>query len=144
MKNEFLLEPEQSEAMGINAVASLGPKQRREYKNAPLSKIAEECLPADTKSVVVLSNLAVSPDARRRGVAKALCNEVEALAEDWGYNQLHLLVEEGNTVGRALYEGKLGYEIVAKVEAETALRPDIETGEFKEVQVDSLVMAKSL
>lgn len=143
MKNGFVLEAEKAEAIARNAVASLGPKDRRAYKNAPISKIAEECLPADTKSVCVLSNLAVSPDARRRGVANALCNEVDALVEDWGYNEVHLLVEAANEPARTLYQEKNGYRIIATKEGETALRADINAGEFKEIAADTLLMVKT-
>jgi hypothetical protein len=50
-----------------NAVASLGPKQRRQYKGASVIDIATELLPPPLEAVVVLSNLVVSPAARRLG-----------------------------------------------------------------------------
>jgi len=87
------LESEKAEEIAKNAVASLGPKQRREYKSASISKIANELLSDGTKGVSVLSNLAVGKKARRRGVARALCDEIEFLSEDWGFNDVHLLVE---------------------------------------------------
>jgi ribosomal protein S18 acetylase RimI-like enzyme len=144
MKIDNILEAEQAENIAKTAVASLGPKQRRLYKDAPVATIAEELLPADTKSVCVLSNLAVSPDARRRGVANALCSEVELLTSDWGYDELHLLVEEANAPGRKLYEEKLGYTTIAKKEDAVAVRADIELGEFQEVRADTLVMVKKV
>lgn len=144
MINNDVVEAEKAEAIAQNAVASLGPKQRREYKNAPIAKLAEELLSPDTKAVCVLSNLAVGKKARRKGVARALCDEIEALADDWGFGEVHLLVESENKVARTLYENRLDYKLVATNVAAPALRVDFETGEFVQVQQDTLVMAKQL
>lgn len=137
-----ILEPEKAEAMVKNAVASLGPKQRKLYKDASISTIAAQLLPPPTKAVCVLSNLAVSVEARRRGVAKTLCQEAENLASEWGYKEIHLLVEKENHAARALYEGRLGYTLVSEDESSPALRADIETGAFKEIQVHTLILSK--
>jgi ribosomal protein S18 acetylase RimI-like enzyme len=140
-----VLESEKAESIAKNAVAALGPKQRREYKNAPIRKIADELLSENTKAVCVMSNLAVGKKARRRGVARALCQEVEAMAgEDWGFDEVHLLVESENTAARTLYEKKLGYKPVFMNEGATALRIDFETGDFLEIKQDTLIMAKKL
>ncbi len=144
MINNDVVESEKAEAIAKNAVASLGPKQRREYKNAPIAKIAAELLSPDTKAVTVLSNLAVAKKARRKGVARALCDEIEALSDDWGFSEVHLLVESENKAARTLYENKLGYELVATNVAAPALRVDFETGSFVQIQQDTLVMAKQL
>jgi ribosomal protein S18 acetylase RimI-like enzyme len=142
--NNNVVETEKAEVIAKNAVASLGPKQRRSFKDASISVIATELLSPDTKSICVLSNLSVSRKARRRGVGRVLCEEIEALAEDWGFDEVHLLVEKENTSARTLYEQKLGYKKVCINEAAPALRVDVETGEFKEVAADTLVMVKSL
>jgi len=144
MINNEILEPEKSEDIAKNAVAALGPKQRRDYKSACIAKIAKELLSPDTKAVCVLSNLAVSKNARRRGVAQALCDKLDGLSDDWNYSEIHLLVESENTAARTLYEEKLGYELVATNVAAPALRVDFETGEFLEVRQDTLVLAKQL
>lgn len=144
MINNNVVESEKAEAIAKNAVASLGPKQRREYKSAPIAKIADELLSPDTKGVTILSNLAVSKKARRKGVARALCDEIEALSGDWGFSEVHLLVESENKAARTLYENKLGYELVATNVAAPALRVDFETGSFVQIDQDTLVMAKQL
>jgi ribosomal protein S18 acetylase RimI-like enzyme len=61
---------------------------------------------------VYISNLAVSRDFRRQGVARDLLLDCERLTRAWGYTQLYLHVMGNNDRGRKLYE-KLGYEIVA-------------------------------
>lgn len=144
MINNDVVESEKAEAIAKSAVASLGPKQRREYKSASIAKIALELLSPDTKAVCVLSNLAVGKKARRKGVARALCDEIEALADDWGFGEVHLLVESENTAARTLYEKRLGYELVSTNVAAPALRVDFETGAFIQVQEDTLVMAKQI
>jgi ribosomal protein S18 acetylase RimI-like enzyme len=61
---------------------------------------------------VYLSNLAVSRDFRRRGIAQELIENCERLTIGWGYTELHLHVMGDNERGRNLYQ-KLGYEIVS-------------------------------
>ena len=47
----------------------------------------------------ILSNLAVYPRWRRRGVATELVAECERLARCWGFDELLLLVQEGAAAG---------------------------------------------
>jgi ribosomal protein S18 acetylase RimI-like enzyme len=61
---------------------------------------------------VYISNLAVSRDFRRRGVAGELLTNCEQLTKSWGYTEIHLHVMGDNERGRNLYK-KLGYEIVS-------------------------------
>jgi ribosomal protein S18 acetylase RimI-like enzyme len=60
-----------------------------------------------------ISNLAVSKEWRRKGVAQELLIECEQIAKDWGYTELYLHVMADNERGRNLYQ-KLGYELVVK------------------------------
>jgi ribosomal protein S18 acetylase RimI-like enzyme len=61
---------------------------------------------------VYISNLAVSRDFRRLGVAQELLTNCEQLTRLWGYTDLHLHVMASNERGRNLYR-KLGYEVVS-------------------------------
>lgn len=61
---------------------------------------------------VYLSNLAVSKDFRRRGVAQKLIERCEQQTLEWGYTEIHLHVMGDNERGRNLYQ-KLGYEVVS-------------------------------
>ena len=142
--NEDVLEAERAEVMAKNAVAALGPKQRREYKDASIDTIASELLSPDSKAIVLLSNLATNSQKRNRGIGKTLCNEAEVLAQNWGYSEIYLLVESENLAARKLYQDKLGYELAFTKEAESALRADIESGSFTEVTADTLVLVKKL
>lgn len=137
-------------------VASLSPAQRKHYKNASAQELmAEELLLSSSSSsqttsrsiVCCLSNLAVAPTVRRRGVAQQLCEACEQVARDtWGYSELHLLVEHDNVAARHLYEHKLGYTVKYTLPQETALRVNIDEpdGGFVETQVDTLVLVKRL
>jgi len=61
-----------------------------------------------------LSNLAVRPSYRRRGVAKQLLDTCEALVRDtWSMPALHLHVDLNNTAAAALYR-VCGYEQLAE------------------------------
>lgn len=59
---------------------------------------------------VYLSNLAVSLDYRRRGVAEKLLSCCESTAVEWGFNRLYLHVLENNYPARRLYY-KAGYRL---------------------------------
>ena len=61
---------------------------------------------------VYLSNLAVSKDFRRRGVAQKLIASCEQQTINWGYTEIHLHVMGNNERGRNLYQ-KLGYEVIS-------------------------------
>lgn len=54
-------------------------------------------------------NIAVHPDARRRGIARALMEEAELLAKERGIVFLSLEVRESNLAARSLYSS-LGFE----------------------------------
>ena len=133
----------EAETLLKDAVAALGPKQRRQYKDASALEIVQ-LLPGK-QAVCCLSNLAVAPAARRRGVALQLCRAVEeAVATNLGYDSLMLLVERDNAHARRLYEDKLGYRLRCTLEGESALRVDTETGGFVETQADTLLLVKDL
>ncbi len=51
-----------------------------------------------------ITNVAVLPEYRRRGIARALVSAVEKTARDLSAELLHLEVREGNVAARALYE----------------------------------------
>lgn len=145
LMGESVMESERAESIAKNTVAALSPKLRREYKNASIQKIADELLAEqDTQAIALVSNLAVASSARGRGIAKYICGEVEDLAKSWGFSDIWLIVESENTAARSLYEGKLGYKVAFEIENDGALRADPATGEFVEVQVDSVVMKKSI
>ena len=58
----------------------------------------------------LMSNLAVSKQFRRKGIAEKLVKEVERIVRiEWGYNDCYLYVEERNKAGVKLYQ-KLGYK----------------------------------
>lgn len=57
-----------------------------------------------------LSNLAVHPGSRRRGVARSLMAHCEQTALQWGFSSLHLHVLENNSSARQLYF-RAGYRL---------------------------------
>lgn len=141
--NEEIIGAEKSEFMLKNAVASLGPKQRRQYKDSSVQEIATELLPPEISGICCLSNLCVSPNARRKGIAKKLCDAVEETASEWGFNDMFLKVESDNTAAKDLYESKMGYSVECTLTDEVALRVDAESG-FVETTADTLILKKPL
>ncbi|MEC4806534.1 MAG: GNAT family N-acetyltransferase [Jaaginema sp. PMC 1079.18] len=57
-----------------------------------------------------ISNLAVSPAYRRRGLARQLLCQCEPTAKKWGYREIYLHVMENNTGAIALYRN-CGYHL---------------------------------
>ena len=62
-----------------------------------------------------ISNLAVSPNYRRRGVARKLLSGCEKAVSSWGFNELYLHVLDNNQQARDLYHS-CGYRL-ERVEA---------------------------
>ena len=144
-RQQDFLSIEAWERLLTQAVASLGPKQRREYKDASVIDIANQLLSPDITAVCTLSNLCVSPMARRRGLAAKLCIEVERIAKEvLGFSDIYLRVELANMAAKKLYEEKLGYESVFNIDSTTTLRVDANAGSFVEVDTDMVVMRKKL
>ncbi|CAB9508816.1 expressed unknown protein [Seminavis robusta] len=144
-KTETLLSLQESEELLKAAVATLGPKDRRRYKDASAEDIATGLLGNDMEAVCCISNLAVSPRARRTGVAARLCDEAERVASvEWGYEVMFLKVEADNTAARNLYEQKLQYSVKCNEIAATALRVDLENGQFVETEADTLILMKDI
>ena len=140
-----LLSVEESERLLTRALSSLGPKQRREYKDASVIDIANRLLPPDIVAACSLSNLCVSPNSRRKGVASRLCAEAERVAREiLGFDTMHLRVEKSNVAARGLYEGRLGYEVALNVDSAIALRADGDAGSFVEVRTDIVVLRKKI
>jgi len=140
-----ILSAEQSEFKLTQAVASLGPKQRREYKDASVFDIANQLLSPDITAILSLSNLCVSDKHRRKGVAAALCKEAERVAkQELGFDEMYLRVEVENDAAKSLYERKLGYESVFEAPA-TVLRVDGKRGGFVELDdADIAVLKKKI
>jgi ribosomal protein S18 acetylase RimI-like enzyme len=63
-----------------------------------------------TQTYLYISNLAVRPSYRRRGVALQMLTACEQIARDWGFSELYLHVLETNTDARRLYH-RAGYHM---------------------------------
>ncbi|MFN9261314.1 GNAT family N-acetyltransferase, partial [Microcystis sp.] len=50
-----------------------------------------------------ISNLAVSPDRRRAGLARRLLLKCEQIAREWGFEELSLHVLDNNLAAQSLY-----------------------------------------
>lgn len=145
LTDKSIINFKESEKIITNAVASLGPKQRRQFKDATIEDLVTELpeLNGRFEAVAVLANLCVSKDARGMGIGKVLCNEVEVVSGKWNLQNVLLKVEEGNKAARKLYE-KLGFTETSKDEDATTLRPNLEKGCFDEVECTILTLSKSL
>jgi ribosomal protein S18 acetylase RimI-like enzyme len=138
--SKAILNAERSELMLTNAISSLGPK--REYKDSSVIDVANALLPPEITAVCSFSNLCVSPNARRRGVARRLCEEAELLGKELGFGEMHLCVESENTAAKALYV-KLGYETKFETKGKS-LRVDSNAGAFNEVDAEIVIMTKKM
>lgn len=75
-----------------------------------MSVRSSELWARDRKRSLYVSNLAVRPTHRRRGIARQLLLSCERVALSWGFHDLYLHVLENNHQARQLYF-KLGYRL---------------------------------
>ena len=75
---------------------------------------------ANEETAFVMANLAVRRNRRGRGIAKNLIAAAEQNARDWGFSQVHLLVDSENLPAQKLYR-KLGYSLLFKQEDATCV-----------------------
>jgi len=99
----------------------MSARERGQYRKASLQEIAAALLEPGVGVAPVLSNLAVSPEARRRGVAAALCGACTEAAEEWGFGEIMLEVEAENAAARGLYANQ-GYAELWRTDFKTAVR----------------------
>ena len=148
MNDKVLLTYDQSEKKLKEAVAALGPKQRRQFKDSALEELVSELpdLKGKYEAVAVLCNLAVSPSARGSGMGTKLCNEVEYIVKNiWEFQNPKVLlnVEGENTPAVSLYK-KLGYVEEVSDQDRKALRADFANGFFVEVPCSMLTLSKKV
>lgn len=89
----------------------------------------------------LLSNLAVSSEFRRKGIAKRLCREAEAAARSWGCSEVWLKVDKENSKAMRLYRS-LGYRPVA--EDREAEVPQAGGGRVRYRRTTNVAMRKDL
>ena len=142
--NTNILPDEESETILRDVVATIGPKDRRMYKDATAIDIAAKLLPESYKAVCVFSNLAVSPAFRRQGVGVKICEVAEDVAKEWGYEYLHLKVEAENIAAATLYQYKLGYMLEKNLPADPAIRLDLKAASFVDTAVETLILRKKV
>jgi len=143
-KDTTLIDNGASEQMLKRELTTLGPKQRRLYKDYITPKLVPELLPG-MDAIALLCNLSVSPLARRSGIGSKLCRKVEQyVKQSWGFDDVYLKVEKENIPARKLYEGNLEYKLVGEDEAAIALRLNVDDACFEQTQAATLVLKKSI
>ena len=99
--------------------------------------------PITTQLAPLMSNLAVSKQYRRRGLAEQLVRSVEVMVrKEWGYNECYLYVEERNRPAIQLYT-KLGYRNVWRDATATTLLPTT-SGDLQSTSTVIVCMKKKL
>ena len=91
----------------------------------------------------ILANLVVSSDRRRRGVGRSLMAECEAVACEWGFEEMLLKVEPGNADAVRLYRD-CGYAEVGELEAEKPRASGFGFGVVRWEPTTQLCMRKKL
>ena len=91
----------------------------------------------------ILANLVVSSDRRRRGVGRSLMAECEAVACEWGFEEMLLKVEPSNVDAVRLYRD-FGYAVVGELEAEKPRASGFGVGYVRWQPTSLLCMRKEL
>ena len=92
----------------------------------PVEKIKKMDGYDGTISAPLMSNLAISKQYRRRGLAEELVKATESIArKEWGYNECYLYVEKRNVPAIKLYK-KMGYNPLWEDESATTLLPSVD------------------
>ena len=95
------------------------------------------------KEAPLMSNLAVSRQYRRRGLAERLVQAVETVVrQEWGYDECYLYVEERNRAAVQLYR-KLGYRTVWRDDTAQTLLPTV-SGSLDSASTVIVCMRKNL
>jgi ribosomal protein S18 acetylase RimI-like enzyme len=143
-----IMTPEASVERLQNAVATLGPKQRRAFLKATAQEICDELLAEEEERlsiVCLVSNLSVASTARRRGTGLQLGLAAEQVAQLWSHDQLYLKVEMENEAALALYQNKLQYRTEFAVSTDAGVRLDKTVGAYTiQEAIPTLLMSKRL
>eukprot|EP00308_Calcidiscus_leptoporus_P005231 CAMPEP_0119397962 /NCGR_PEP_ID=MMETSP1334-20130426/140589_1 /TAXON_ID=127549 /ORGANISM="Calcidiscus leptoporus, Strain RCC1130" /LENGTH=269 /DNA_ID=CAMNT_0007421813 /DNA_START=52 /DNA_END=861 /DNA_ORIENTATION=- len=91
-------------------VASCGLEVSQLDADGRAARFADELLSCSERPL--LSNLVVVPQFRRQGIARRLVRTCEATARRWGYDELLIKVERGNSGAERLYAA-CGYALLA-------------------------------
>jgi len=94
------------------------------------------------KYAPLMSNLVVSRQFRRKGLAEKLVADVENVCLDWGYDECYLYVEKRNIPAVKLYQ-KLGYKTIWQDDKAKTLIPT-KKGDLKSGSTIILCMKKQL
>ncbi|MCW6034988.1 GNAT family N-acetyltransferase [Spirulina subsalsa FACHB-351] len=97
---------------GCSAIASNPTPTGLQEEITGTVEIALRSLPSGGNSpqYPYISNLAVSPNFRRRGIGRQLLLSCEPIALEWGFKEIYLHVLENNDQAKQLY-WSLGYRI---------------------------------
>lgn len=96
-----------------------------------------------TEPAPLMSNLAVSRQFRRRGLAEQMVRAVETVVrKEWGYSECYLYVEERNRAAVQLYE-KLGYRKLWRDDGANTLLPT-PSGDLRAAKTVIVCMKKNL
>jgi GNAT superfamily N-acetyltransferase len=137
---------QKSEQMLRDALSMLSPQEQRRIKEniECVPELANDFMAPEIGAVCVLSNLCVSPKARRKGLATKLCLEVERVAGTiCGCEHIYLEVEEENIAARSLYKDRLGFQLQCTGEAPSK-RVDPASGQFVDIMSPTVVMSKQI
>jgi len=92
----------------------------------------------------IMSNLAISRDYRRKGLAEDLVKSAELIArKEWGYDDCYLYVEKRNVPAIKLYT-KLGYKTIWEDDDATTLLPTEDGRSVKNGKTTIVCMKKKL
>ncbi|KAJ8907889.1 hypothetical protein NDN08_007992 [Rhodosorus marinus] len=125
-----VLPREVGERLFSSTLGAMSAPVRNSLRKSPLHEVAAIVFDAQEEEGKyslhpVLSNLAVSPNARGLGLGKRLCEACEEEVRTWNeglFKDIWLIVEDANGPAKKLYEEKLGYSLLWRDEDAYSVR----------------------
>ena len=104
-----VLPRDDAERKFIAALGRLTTRDRNILLRAPIQEVCGTLFDGNVRVVPLVSNVAVLPSNRRRGLGRRVMRACTDLAVEWNYDEVVLEVEAANQAACALYDN-MGYQ----------------------------------
>ena len=123
-----VLPRDDAERKFIKRIERLTPRDRNALLREPVQDMCAALFDGNVRIVPLVSNVAVRPAARRRGLGRHAMRACADLAIAWDYDEVVLEVEAANHAACALYEALGFQELWRDTRSALAIEPAVKEG----------------